>query len=732
LALLLTLLDRHLTQKKLSITVPLVALGVAVLATAAQLVPLPARLVAWLSPAAHETFSTLPEYSWHALSLDPPGTAAELAKLLAYAAFFQCAATYATRTHRRRQIVLAVVGAGVLVALIGLVQAVAGSSRILFFYEPHHQILNEILVRGTFVNPNHFGALLCLSAPCALALGLREPGLRWPAFLAAIVINVALVLSLSRSGIIAGLLGQALTFGLDRWKLHRGSRSESSWKRSVALVLAVTLAVVLASALGAKRLASALRTTQDVELSAPLSHPASKFHTWKASAALIWQYPWTGVGRGAFAQAFTPASEQGAQVRYRYAENGYLQVLTDFGVPVGLLLYVLAGWALLVAIKRLAEDPLVLGALAAILALAVHEAADFSIELPGVGLPALALLATLFARRSSEPEGGRRRIPMRAWFFFAPCAVALGALFALVLPSAEADAASLARTVRDAMTPINNVLEEVEILRRRLPADYLIPLLVAERLARESHDQTMTWLGDATFLNPHHPTPHLMTAELLIQSGRKSQALLEYRTAARTTVYLDAIWARVSALFPDLDDLVSATPDHPRRLEELAHWLATHERASDAETLYLKLQERDPTKASVLEALVRLAQERADLALARHRAQELLSLAPTDRAKRLAARVLIAADELDSAAQTLDTVMDRSADSLAVEIELAVALGRKGEHSRARTRLTRLSATMDRSFQIKLHETKAEIERLAGNEHQSRWELEQASRLRVP
>jgi len=100
---------------------PAVALLVAVLATALQLVPLPAAVLARIAPATHETFSvTLGDYRWHALSLDPPGTwhelahssgpqqgaasggFTELAKLGAYLAFFVAAVNRASRSERRR------------------------------------------------------------------------------------------------------------------------------------------------------------------------------------------------------------------------------------------------------------------------------------------------------------------------------------------------------------------------------------------------------------------------------------------------------------------------------------------------------------------------------------------------------------------------------------------------------------------------------------------------------
>src|SRR5262250_3378160 len=87
-ALLLVVVDRVRQGRSLPLPAPALALAVAVGATALQLVPLPQRLLAVLSPATDDLLSTtLGDYGAHALSLDPQGTAIELGKLAAYLAF---------------------------------------------------------------------------------------------------------------------------------------------------------------------------------------------------------------------------------------------------------------------------------------------------------------------------------------------------------------------------------------------------------------------------------------------------------------------------------------------------------------------------------------------------------------------------------------------------------------------------------------------------------------------
>ncbi len=478
---LLTLLERRLTGKRLSVTMPLVALTLGVVCTLLQLVPLPADLVRKLSPAADDIFSTtLGAYRFHALSLDPAATLAEAAKLAAYAGFFAAACTFASRAPRRRMLLLAVVGVATLEALIGFAQALAHSDKILFFYLPHASW--GTLVRGTFVNPNHFGGLMVLAAPVALAVGIRERGLRHVMLPAMLVINVAAVLSIARSTIISLAVGQLMVLVLDRLQLARGSDQIGARRAArMTFALLVVAAIAVAVAIGASRLRPEVAKTED-----ELSNPHSKIHAWRNATQLIIKYPWTGVGRGAFEQSFTQVDDRGGHNRFPWIENGYLQATTDWGVPAAILMLLLAGTAFVLAYQRLDDDPFAIGAIAAIAAIAVHEAADFSVELPGVALPSLAVLATLFGRRSSEASVGRRRFGVRTWMLVVPL---IGSALAIAngsFPSAESEARALTLHVK-AGSDTATIIGQGTTLTRRHPADFYIQLVVGEALAR-AHD----------------------------------------------------------------------------------------------------------------------------------------------------------------------------------------------------------------------------------------------------
>ncbi len=726
-ALLLSLTERWRDRRPLPITIPLVGLGVAFLATAAQLIPLPAGLLASIAPSTHLTLTTtLGDYGFHAISLDPAGTAGELAKLGAYLAFYAAAVTFASRTTHRRRIVLAVAGVALAVALIGFLQAAVHSRDILFFYKPQKQILNELWVRGTFVNPNHFGALMCLGAPCALALGLRERRRRVPAFLAVIVFNVAIVMSLSRSALIAGPLAQVLVFALDRWMLRRGSERGSSSARA-ALGVAVVATIAIAIALSASRIERVAAATRAAELGAPGSNPMSKFYAWRGAGTLIMKHPWVGAGRGAFEQAFTQVAENGGDQRYRWVENGFLQAVVDWGFPVAAALIVLAGTGLFIAIRRLTPDPLSIGPLCALIGLAVQNMVDFSVELPGIGLPALALAGIVFAQKSSEPEPGRRLIRTRAAFLLAPLLLAAPLALYLTMRTADRDGEDLARLARSA-TPAR-LLAAAQPMIRRHPADWFLQAVVAERLAAERHPATMEWLNRAIFLNPSHPAPHLIAAAVLASNNRGPQALLEYRTAAGG-LGQPWLWERVARRFSARAAFIAATPNNRASLLALSGWFESQKRDADADHVLGLLLAGAPEDVVLLDRRTRLALRRGDIPGARKYAAALWKLDHSVATRLMVIRAELAAGQDATAANLLEQIYEHPPELFDAELSLVELYVSKGELDAARKRLERITWDLDRTSRIRLHEARAALEQKAGNEHQYRWELEQATRLR--
>src|SRR5262249_46749211 len=147
---------------------------------------------------------------------------------------------------------------------------------------------------------------------------------------------------------------------------------------------------------------------------------------------------------------------------------------------------------------------------------------------------------------------------------------------------------------RDTHAPLSHVLEAATAAQARHPADYFLDALVAERLARDDHPDTIRWLNAAIYLNPRYSDAHLIAARLLARAGRKSQALFEYRNAAATARDARAVWEYAVTTYPALDDLVATCPEEAPLLALLAKWLDAKGRGGDAETVYLRVLTIDP------------------------------------------------------------------------------------------------------------------------------------------
>jgi O-antigen ligase len=117
-------------------------------------------------------------------------------------------------------------------------------------------------------------------------------------------------------------------------------------------------------------------------------------------AVRMWKdYPVFGAGLGAFPVVFPRYSGDGTQQSYTHAHNDYLEFGAETGaVGLSLLaLMVLMSFAAALRAQYLRRDPLMRGlsfaALMGILALMIHSAVDFNLQIPANALSFMLLLA---------------------------------------------------------------------------------------------------------------------------------------------------------------------------------------------------------------------------------------------------------------------------------------------------------------------------------------------------
>jgi Flp pilus assembly protein TadD len=583
-----------------TVPAPALALGAVVAGIGLQLLPLPSWAHA-LSPAARRTFEAalgpLGLYpAARPLSLDPPETGRALLHATAVLSAFSCAAAFAEARSRRSLLVLALAASGTLVGALVLGAALLGLGPLLAPSFP-------------FVNPNHLASACCFSALVALGLAVRHHGGQRVLWLLAFVVSGSVVLlSLSRAGILALLLGCGLFAAL----LLRPAPGEEPGvgRRPALLGLAVALVLAVVALLALDPVLGELRTLRGAA-------QESKAQLLPIGLRMATDFPLLGIGRGAFATVFAGYKSDPVPLTFTHLENSWLQPIIDLGWPLGLLLVGTFAWLWLRAARRPLLSPTDIGLLAATAAVAIHDGADFSLELLGVAVP-FAVAMGLLAR-----EVRWLRVPRAALLAAAALLAGLaggGLLLNRTHPTerdeqpivAAPDAASADAAARAAVA--------------WHPADFLPQAVAGARwVAARRCREAFPWLLRAMTLNPTAAEPHRLLAGCFASAGQPQLARREYRLAL---AYGDAsALGAATASFPALADLLEIVADTPDALFGLAQTLAGS-RKPDAVVVFRRLLETfadDRAELPLARLLLEIGDPAAALEVARRRTRSSLA-----------------------------------------------------------------------------------------------------------
>ncbi len=287
----------------------------------------------------------------------------EAGKAVEYLAAFAGAAVAFAADPDERLAGAAIAFAAVVVAALALVQEVTGAPSSLIL---HGRTFPRIA--GPLEGPNQLAGYFDVAIPVLLALAVRG---RFRLIAVALAVCIcADVLTLSRAGILAGLVASAVVLLLG----SAGARS-----RRYAVIFAV-VAVLVFAGLGAFGQLSRFTSVGGEERGTGLG---SRAELWGAAIVMWRAHPWLGVGGGNYELELPRAGVTDAQT---HANSLYLQSLAEGGIvlflaTVGTLLAALA-----VLGRRAGEGGLVLGAFGATLALMLHQVFDLLVYFPKVGL----------------------------------------------------------------------------------------------------------------------------------------------------------------------------------------------------------------------------------------------------------------------------------------------------------------------------------------------------------
>jgi len=580
-------------------------------------------------------------------------------------------------------------------------------------------IPTEPRILSPIVNDNHFASLMALAVPLAIALTLSSAGVRrglW--FGAALLCSGMTLLIASRGGTIGLLTGIVATVALlvaQRLGGRTDDRRAPSDRQTFARLTVAGCMIVLVAALTATQVMSELSATRMDEV----SEPHSKFQVWVRSLDMLEQNAWLGIGRGAFEPAFTPYAEVG-DVTYSHAENSYLQTALDWGIPGAAALAIAAVTVVIALTRRWKQSALEAGAIGAVVSIAVHELADFSLDLPIVAMMLVCTISILLPTRvaSTKTSDGRpQAIAPRTR------AMRLGLLGAGVL------ICLIAATPLGRLSHAESTDPKVaESLTSRHPADYLLLGRAAQVLVDAGDPRAARVMTRALAMNPNNAGLHHVAARMLVRTGHPSQARVELSLALRfaspkqTYQLLDEIAATFSP-----DDAAMALPLDPVAARHLVDFLRVRHFDAIELAYAMRVTQLAPQDEPMQLILAQAALRASRPELAFPAAQRAYQLHPDAASATVLARAAATAGQLQLGIETLRAA---KIESPAERIEVLRTLA---DLELAGGRFETLQGTLDELAQLvtddegklDLHRRRAELAERRGNVNQAGWEREQ-------
>lgn len=389
-----------------------------------QLIPLPVTLVSAISPRTARFWlltGRVTSGSWTVFSLYPSRTAGELVRLAAYGAIFYTLKGYRPAEGNwmgfTARLLTAVVATGFAVSVIGILQKYSWQGMI-YWLRPI-RFGNPF---GPFVNRNHFAGYIIMVIPLALGLLLSrrprpagelfrdrmvrsEPRRLLLGFMA-LVMAVALFLSYSRSGILAGLLAFVYLILISR-RFRLIDRKQSLMIFVVSLVLIALGLAYFGTADLVHRFETIGGKGKEVEYRRDI---------WRDTIRIYGDFPLLGIGLGGFEKLYPYYKSFDRRKPFTHAENDYLQVAAEMGTwgLVGLTGFFLVFFGSVLFWKPDSTYPghprkrpggwpiagrgLVAGCSAGVLGLLLQSALNFNFAIPANAL-LLTVLLSLAAGR---------------------------------------------------------------------------------------------------------------------------------------------------------------------------------------------------------------------------------------------------------------------------------------------------------------------------------------------
>jgi O-antigen ligase len=289
--------------------------------------------------------------------------AREIGKWLEYAAILVAVAVAFSSDPDDRPIWVALSATVAVVSLLAIAQEFIGAPSGLFVHA--HSVPR---IAGPLEGPNQLSAWLGVAIPVLLARMLvhRDGRLVGVTVLAAI----ADALSLSRSGVIAVIVGCAVVVVATR------PPARVRWRFAAGTLAVIAVLVVLGVAIGLESRFFSLAEIPQRD------HLGTRGVLWKAALDLWRSSPIVGIGAGNYELAL---GRVGLTDVRTHANSLYLQSLAETGIVGFCAMLYLVYVSIQTFARGASRRPLVIGALAASVALALHQIFDYLVFFPKVG-----------------------------------------------------------------------------------------------------------------------------------------------------------------------------------------------------------------------------------------------------------------------------------------------------------------------------------------------------------
>lgn len=510
--------------------------------TLAQALPIPLAVLEKLSPAAAQVWGRAlypfgEPVDRGALSLDPSATLVEAAKWVCYSVTIYIAAV-AARRYGAASVCGALFVSAVLVAVCTIGHGLIGARAVFGLYEPRFATGRWNV--GPLLNSNNLAGFTNLGMFCGLGLSTsrRFERYRWPLLLGTALLVATCILSMSRAGVLALVIGSVVfAVATRRARLRLGR------------VLVLGIVLVCGGAL-------AYFGASEGSWSRLFDRELGKLDVIRRSIAIIGDYPWFGIGRGAFESVSSSYRLVSGNKVAAHAENFIVQWCVEWGLPVALAGLVAFPWVLKGAGRRLRRSSIVSGMIAGLAALLFQNLLDMGLEIPALGLAVAAVLGVL----SRSHEAVLITVPTRPrrWLS-ASIAVALAAFWVVSFRGARWQLSEERLAVHETISshlrgqgPETAVVDtHLRAAMLRHPADPYFPRLGALTAFVRGRRDPLPWLNHALELGLENGHTRLLLARVLHRRGGVKQALAELRAAAelehdlaRSAGRLAASWSR--------------------------------------------------------------------------------------------------------------------------------------------------------------------------------------------